>query len=236
MATTIAEGSADSLFFSSLRQETHIYIMRHGQSEGNARRIFQGALDLPLDDSGRAQAQAAGRWLARRGIGAILSSPLARAAETARIAAAACGLGESVCDPIFSEIDVGIFTGMSYEEARERYPAMFRAFEAESWDAVAGAEKSEALYERAMGAWAILRDRALSGEASLACVSHGGFMQWLVRATFGCRSWMPLLHTANCGLFELVVRPSGEGPAYLQWRRLNYQAPEAGKASQSGSA
>jgi broad specificity phosphatase PhoE len=225
MVTPIESGSADSLFFSPLPQETHFFILRHGQSEGNARRIFQGSLDLPLDDSGRAQARAAGRWLAKRGVGAVLASPLARAAETARIAAAACGLGEGAYDPAFSELDVGIFTGMSFEEARERYPAMFRAFESESWDAMAGAEKSEALYARAMRAWAILRERALSGEASLACVSHGGFIQWMVRATFGCRSWMPLLHTANCGIFELVVRPNEGRAAYLQWRRLNYQAP-----------
>jgi broad specificity phosphatase PhoE len=232
MEASLVQSSVDSLFFSSLKHETHFYILRHGQSEGNAKRIFQGSLDLPLDDVGRAQARAAGRWLAKRGVGAILSSPLARAAETARIAGAACGLGEVAYDQDFAELDVGIFTGLSYEESRERYPAMFRAFQLESWDAVAGAEKSTDLYERALRAWSILRDTALAGEkglaggeASLACVSHGGFIQWLVRATFGCRSWMPLLHTANCGVFELLVKPSEGGSAYLQWRRLNYQAP-----------
>ena len=250
METPPAQESAGSLFFSCLRQETHFFILRHAQSEGNARRIFQGSLDLPLDDSGRAQARAAGRWLAKRGVGAILASPLARAAETARIAAEACGLGEPAFDPVFSELDVGIFTGLSFEESRERYPAMFKAFEASSWDAVAGAEKAEALYERAMRAWSFMRERALScersrsGDVALACVSHGGFIQWLLRATFGCRSWMPLLHTANCGFFELVVRPTDEGSAYVQWRRLDYQAPSEAqspeapstKAPHSGSA
>jgi broad specificity phosphatase PhoE len=230
MERSLDQGSADSLFFSSLKRETHFFILRHGQSEGNARRIFQGSLDLPLDDAGRAQARAAGGWLAKRGIGSIIASPLARAAETARIAAAACGLGGPSYDPVFAELDVGIFTGLSYEESRERYPAMFQAFQAASWDAVAGAERAEALYARAMLAWTRLRERAIEGETSLACVSHGGFIQWLVRSTFGCRSWMPLMHTANCGIFELLVRPNDEGSAYLQWRRLNYQAPAEPKS------
>jgi phosphoserine phosphatase len=224
METQGSPGAADSGFFSSIRQETRFFILRHAQSEGNAGRIFQGSLDLPLDASGRAQARIAGEWLATQGIASILSSPLARAAETARIAAEACGLGQATYDPVFAELDVGIFTGMSYEESRERYPDIFQAFTGASWDAVPGAEKADALYARAMRGWSLLRERALEGEGAIVCVSHGGFIQWLLRATFGCRSWMPLLSTANCGVFELLVRPTRTGLAYLQWKRLNFQA------------
>jgi broad specificity phosphatase PhoE len=230
-----AYAAADSAFFSQLESEARFYIMRHGQSEGNARAIFQGRLDLPLDETGRAQARAAGGWLAKKGIRTMFASPLLRAAETARIAAAPCGLDSVTYDPLFSELDVGIFTGIGFDEARHRHPDVFRAFEGESWDAVPEAEKSEALYERAMRCWALMRERALAGDKAIACVSHGGFIQWLVRATFGCRSWMPLLHTANCGIFELIVRPTAVSPekpmdksrAYLQWKQLNYQVPSA---------
>jgi broad specificity phosphatase PhoE len=75
-----------------------------------------------------------------------------------------------------------------------------------------------------MEAWTLLRERARGGDRAVACVTHGGFIQWLVRSTFGCRSWIPLLPTGNCGIFELLVVPTGRGrPAYLQWRRLNFQ-------------
>jgi broad specificity phosphatase PhoE len=76
-----------------------------------------------------------------------------------------------------------------------------------------------------MDAWAMLRDRVAEAGGKIAVVSHGGFIQWLLRSTFGSRSWMPLFSTANCGIFELFAQPTGAGPAYLQWRRLNFVSP-----------
>jgi Fructose-2,6-bisphosphatase len=227
--------AADSLFFSSLKVETHFYILRHGQSEGNAKRIFQGLLDLPLVEEGRAQARSAAAWLSGQGVSAVIASPLERAAETGRIVAAACG-AQPRYEESLREIDTGVFSGLGFDESRERYPEAFAAFEGSSWEAVPGAEKADALYERAMHAWAALRDAAIAlGETAqdgrpirLAAVSHGGFIQWLFRSTYGARSWMPLVSTANCGIFELFVEPTAAGPAYVQWRRVDFVAPELG--------
>ncbi len=184
--------------------------------------IIQGRRDFHLDEAGRAQAAAVGAWLASKKVGALIASPLARAAETGRILAAACGIAEPRFDPMLMEIDTGMFSGISLDEARLRFPEVYAAFERRSWDGVPDAEKSGPLYDRAMGAWGILRDMALSGERNIACVTHGGFIQWLVRSTFGGRSWMPLLPTGNCGIFELRVKPTG-GDAYMQWQLLNFQ-------------
>jgi broad specificity phosphatase PhoE len=227
------ESSADPSFFSSLRGETHFYILRHGQSEGNAKRVFQGLLDLPLVEEGRAQARSAAAWFAAQGVGLVLASPLARAAETGRIIAEACG-ADLRCEDSLREIDTGVFSGLGFDESRERYPEAYAAFEWQSWDAVPGADKADALYLRAMEAWAALRGAAEAAAASaegaparVAAVSHGGFIQWLVRATFGAKTWMPLVSAANCGIFELFVDPTEAGPAYVQWRRLDFVAPEA---------
>jgi broad specificity phosphatase PhoE len=228
METHPSPYSAGPAFFSCLERETSFFILRHGQSEGNAKRVFQGLLDMPLNDEGRAQAGAAGRWLASRGVSAVLSSPLARASETAGIVARSCGV-EPVLDGRLAEIDTGIFTGLGFEESRALHPSVFAAFEGSSWEAVPGAEKAEALYARAMEAWSLMRERALAGAGALVCVSHGGFIQWLLRVTFGARAWMPLFSTANCGIFELLAEPRGEG-AYLQWRHFNYQADQSGSA------
>lgn len=222
-----AATAADQSFFSCLEAETHFFIVRHGRSEGNAKGIFQGRIDLPLVDAGRAQAREAAAWLAERGIDRILSSPLSRAAETASIIASACGI-EAERDELFQEIDTGVFSGLSFEQSRERYPEDFKSFEGRSWDVVPGAEGSGHLYERAMASWRLLRDQALSGGRAIACVSHGGFIQWLFRATYGCASWMPLVPIPNCGIFELVVEPNGDGSVYMEWLRLGFQATVAG--------
>jgi len=219
---------ADGAFFSSLGAQTRFIIVRHGQSECNARGLIQGKLDCPLDESGREQARMAGAWLAERGIEELLASPLARAAETGRILAAACGLGEPSYDERLSELDTGIFTGLSLDEARERHPAVYADFERRSWEAVPDAEPPDALYARAIEAWSLLRGRAETGRRTIACVSHGGFIQWLLRSTFGCRTWMPLFTTGNCGIFELLVNPRGAShPAFLQWRHINHQPYDA---------
>jgi len=215
---------ADSAFFSSLREEASFFLVRHGRSEGNAKRIFQGLLDLPLDDSGRRQTRDAGAWLAGQGVARVLSSPLARAIQTATIIAEACSCRAEPND-LLKEIDTGIFTGLGFEDCEARYPEAFAEFEWRSWDAVPGAEGSGALYARALDAWAMLRDLQPQIGGKIAIVTHAGFLQWMIRATFGSRSWMPLFATANCGVFELSVEPTSAGPAYMQWRRLNFVAP-----------
>jgi broad specificity phosphatase PhoE len=66
-----------------------IYLLRHGESEGNIQRINQGRIDMPLTERGRQQAATAGRWLAKLGVEpeVIYASPLRRAWETAEIVA-----------------------------------------------------------------------------------------------------------------------------------------------------
>lgn len=64
-----------------------IYIFRHGQTDYNVERRVMGQLDIPLNDVGHAQATELAEKLATAAIGAVYSSPLARAMETARAVA-----------------------------------------------------------------------------------------------------------------------------------------------------
>ncbi len=219
--------SAGQDFFSPIERETHFFLVRHGQSMGNARRIFQGRMDLPLDDTGRSQAGALGLWFSRIPVDAVFSSPLVRASETAEILASACGIPRASVEPLLVELDTGIYSGISYEEARELHPESFRHFDGESWNAVPGAENSDTLYARAMSAWSMLRCEARAGKRNIICVSHGGFLQWLIKATFGLRAWKPLLPTDNCAIFELVVAPTAlPDRPFMQWKRFNYRIPD----------
>ena len=71
---------------------TQICLVRHGETEWNAERRIQGQIDIGLNDIGRRQAVAAGRWLKSAGIVALYSSDLKRAWTTAQSIGAELGL------------------------------------------------------------------------------------------------------------------------------------------------
>ncbi|MCC6719943.1 MAG: histidine phosphatase family protein [Acetobacteraceae bacterium] len=68
------------------------WFLRHGETDWNARGLSQGNVDIPLNATGIAQAQAAAPLLVGRGIASIVASPLSRAHDTARAAAEVLGL------------------------------------------------------------------------------------------------------------------------------------------------
>jgi broad specificity phosphatase PhoE len=192
--------------FRDLPGRADFWFMRHAESEGNRDRQMQGRQHSRLTELGRAQAREAGRWLAGRGVTRVLASPLERAMETALIAAAEAGLPAPEPLALLEEIDIGIFTGLSIEQAAARHPTEHAAFQRSSWDAVPGAESAGRLYDRAMDLWRALLVRALAGERSILCVTHSGFLQWIIKTTVGNRSWMPLFSASgNCCVSHLHV-------------------------------
>lgn len=96
------------------------YIVRHGQTHMNAKRLMQGRSDSPLNDNGRMQARAAADEIKNLGIrfNRVISSPLSRAFETAMIVS---GFDENHIekDDRLLEIDFGSFEGGSIEAAME---------------------------------------------------------------------------------------------------------------------
>ncbi len=221
---------ADGRFFAPLTKSVNVYVLRHGQSEGNATGTFQGKLDFALDERGKEQAKAAASWLAGQSIDTIVASPQKRAAETAGFIASACGMEEIRFLDSLVEVDVGIFGGLTWESSKARYPHVFEEFQYRSWDAVPGAESSKELYQRAIASWAAIRDLAEKGAEKICCVSHGGLIQWLMRSTFGATSWLPLIPTSNCGISRFDIEPTTRGkPAFIQWGMINFKAPGSGK-------
>jgi 2,3-bisphosphoglycerate-dependent phosphoglycerate mutase len=69
-----------------------LVLLRHGQSEGNARSVFTGWIDVPLTDEGRAEAVRSGELLAEAGIrpDVVHTSVLRRAIGTAALTLDAC--------------------------------------------------------------------------------------------------------------------------------------------------
>jgi broad specificity phosphatase PhoE len=211
--------------FRALPGRFDFYFLRHGESEGNSARLMQGRGDYPLSKAGREQAHRVAGWFAGRRIGRLLSSPLARAHETARILADSLGLAEvELCEEL-NELDTGLFTGLTVEQIRTRHPEAWRSFQRESWEGVPGAERIANLRERAERLWELLAGSAAAGQAVL-CVTHSGILQWVLKATLGCRTWMPVVPMGNCSISRFSVDNRREGePAgyYAEWSLINHQ-------------
>jgi len=97
-------------------------LVRHGRTAWNRARRMQGRSDIALDAHGRAQAEAAGRMLARARWGRIVTSPLARAVETGSLIAARLEHVEQWVDDRLIERDYGVAEGMPVSEVHERWP------------------------------------------------------------------------------------------------------------------
>lgn len=115
-----------------------IYLMRHGETEWNAQGRIQGALDSPLTERGRRQAQIMGLALKRKLNGAIpplYCSPLGRARQTLEIVCATAGLDARLCvfDERLRELSWGEWDGMTRSEIEARTPGALAARLAAHW-------------------------------------------------------------------------------------------------------
>jgi broad specificity phosphatase PhoE len=145
--------------------------LRHGETDWNAALRAQGRSDIPLNATGRAQAEAAAAPLARLPIDAIVHSPLDRAAETARIVATKVA-APLVVEPDLAEVSFGVREGESMGPWYERW-----LHEADTPD---GGESFAALTARAERA---LAAHLLPGRLVL-FVAHGALFR-AVRAVLG---------------------------------------------------
>lgn len=145
-------------------------LVRHGETEWNRQRRIQGSTDIPLNDTGRAQASMAANLLRRRAWDAVYTSPLSRAAETAEVIARELGLSSPTSVPQLVERHYGDAEGLSDTELAARYPQGVR---------VPGRESREQLTARVMSALTGIAEDHV-GEA-VVVVSHGG----VIRAVLG---------------------------------------------------
>jgi broad specificity phosphatase PhoE len=106
---------------------TLVSLARHGQTEYNAVRRFQGHLPVPLDDVGREQARELARVAAQREWAALLCSPLHRARETAEIVGEAIG-HHPIDDARFAETDCGDWTDQTFDAVQAAEPDLFKAY------------------------------------------------------------------------------------------------------------
>jgi broad specificity phosphatase PhoE len=175
-----------------------ILICRHGETDWNRGRRIMGSLDVPLSEAGRRQCAGVGALLQRFGVRRIVSSPLARAAESARIIAGALGLEVSQ-DPDLEEVRFGRWQGKTYAEVLDD-PEFHRFLADPVANRTAGGETIVDVQSRGLAAFA----RATPGERTL-FVSHGD----IIRSTLCHYLDMPIIRyrrirVDNCGLSAVV--------------------------------
>jgi phosphoserine phosphatase len=101
---------------------TRFILVRHGQTEWNRIERFRGRADVPLNETGLAQAEATGKRVAREWQpSAIYTSPLSRSVKTAEAIAKHYGL-QAQHHPGLADIDYGEWQGLTPDEARQRWP------------------------------------------------------------------------------------------------------------------
>lgn len=150
---------------------TPFWFLRHGQTDYNAQGLSQGGIDIPLNETGRAQARAAAPLLLGRGLVGIVASPMQRARETAEIVNDTLGL------PLMFEPDLRevVFGGM---EGKPLQPWFTDWMEGRLTPP--GAESFAEITDRARGAL----QRVLAAPGPLLLVSHGAFFR-AVRGLLG---------------------------------------------------
>lgn len=111
----------------TLASGRRIVLVRHGETQQHAEKMFIGQYDVPLNDKGRMQAQDVGKALAEEGINPehIYTSPLCRAEESAKIIAGELNIKELTGIGDFREINLGAWDGMTVREVREKYPQQY---------------------------------------------------------------------------------------------------------------
>jgi len=165
---------------------TTLTLVRHGETDWNARRLIQGSTDIPLNDTGREQARIAADVLRDRltdGSPLVVSaSDLSRAHETARIIAAELGAAAPRTYPQLRERSYGDAEGVDIAQFRDRWGDWHTAQvpNAESWEDVR-VRAVEGLQRAIRDA----RHCTAPVAPSLVIVSHGALIRELIRHATG---------------------------------------------------
>jgi broad specificity phosphatase PhoE len=189
---------------------TVLHLIRHAETDWNAQRRWQGHADVPLNAAGRFQVKLAVQRYQHelRSVGAVYSSDLSRAVDTAAPLAAQLGR-EVVLRPALREIDLGGWSGKTYEEIQVAFPDEVAALAAGEDIRRGGAESVAMLLARIVTELQALA--ALHPGAEIAVVTHGGCIRMALAFAEG-RDAVELSHhvaVENTSLTTIQVSDTG---------------------------
>ena len=181
-----------------------LYLARHGQTDWNIARRYQGHSDTQLNQVGIRQAKQTAARLSTETIHAIYSSDLSRAADTARTIADSHQLEVRV-DARWRELSFGDWEGMTYQEMSAHSPELFDAWVKDPLNiSTPNGETLAQLAERVKLVFDEIKHA--HQDQTILVVSHRGALQTLLALTLGVdlsRYWQ--FRVSQASLSELKV-------------------------------
>lgn len=194
---------------------TRVVAVRHGETDWNRERRMQGWAPVPLNDRGREQAAAVGRWLADRyEFDRVVASDLERTRETAELLLEAVGDRPVSFESAWRERGLGTIQGLPLEDVESRFPTFgltetaYRATEA----APEGGESFRDVEARVVGRF----EDVLSAEGTTLVVTHGGPLCIMLGHAkgLGLAESLSAHRPDNCSVTEF--RLDGEAPTIVR--------------------
>lgn len=207
---------------------TKIIFWRHGQTDYNLQGRVQGQVDIPLNETGIAQAEAAAKELVKVNPERIICSDLRRAQATAQALADICSQEIApLPDERLRERAFGDFEGLSAKELKARFAPRYEEWRATGECPVAGVESRAEVGSRVAKCVLEYFEQV---EGALVVVSHGSALtQGLVKILgLDPLAWQGLRGLDNCHWSTLI--PYSREPG---WRLVSHNL---GVADPAGSA
>jgi alpha-ribazole phosphatase len=186
-----------------------LLFIRHGQTDWNIARRFQGQSNVPLNEFGRKQASALADRLSAQHVDAVYSSDLERAIETAKIICKSVWHSDLCPDPRLREINFGDWEGLSYSEIKEKYPDALAERENDIYKN--GPPNGETLEQLSVRVQSMLDELyARHHEQTVLIVAHGGVLQILLCCALRLNPTMYWqFHLSTASLSEIALFPDG---------------------------
>ncbi len=176
-------------------------MIRHGQTDGNARRQYCGLLDMELNAQGCMQVEKLARRLEKEAIHKIYASDRKRALQSARIIFKGRRINRV---PELKEINFGIFEGKSHQEILESEPGIYEQWLSDPYNTVV--PESESLIDfRARVTRALDKIILANLNKTTAVVCHGGTISIILSRINGSRNFWELIpKSASLNIVEYV--------------------------------
>jgi len=185
---------------------TEILLVRHGESaparEDRPFPLVDGQGDPPLAEIGEEQASLVAERLAHEDLDGLYATTLRRTVQTAAPLAARLGITPTI-EPGLREVMLGEWEGGLFRiRVAERHPVAIQMFIQERWDAIPGAESTEAFTDRIRES--IERLAAKHTDRRIAVFTHGGVIGQVVAMATGSRPFA-FVDADNASITQLVV-------------------------------
>ncbi|MEN9762011.1 MAG: hypothetical protein RI906_1837 [Pseudomonadota bacterium] len=211
-----------------MNQHTDVILVRHGVTDWNQARRFQGQIDIPLNESGREQARLTGRRFAEsraaQPVHRVLASDLSRARDTGAAIAHACGLDLQI-EPLWRERHYGMFEGQTHDDLQQTAAQAYQRWRAREPDFAlpGGGESLDVFNARVHRALAALVQEY--ARQTVVVATHGGVLDCVYRIAAGLDLQAPRHFDLKNASFN-HIRWDGQAFSIINWGDVSH-LPEA---------